>query len=218
MKKKRPAKKASRKSQTPQTTAQKKPQGAKTPAADAKTPAQLPCAGHTQPRTSAQAKAAALAMRQALDKEEAGTPAVRQTPSGKLWASRLPLVAEHMPHCPVTLHLGPLPRPGGKAQLQATCEQSLQSASSLTLPCASWLTLPDVKSLEWLKPATGAVELCSDAVRFAARTDRFPFLAPDQLRDANKRRPDHPAYNPRTLYIPSDWFKKANVSEGQRQW
>ena len=65
---------------------------------------------------------------------------------------------------------------------------------------------------------TGAMELCSDAARFATRTDKFPFSAPDQLRDANKRRPDHPAYNPRTLFIPSDWFKKANISEGQRQW
>ena len=25
-------------------------------------------------------------------------------------------------------------------------------------------------------------------------------------------------YNPRTLHIPPDWFKKAKVSEGQRQW
>ncbi len=66
--------------------------------------------------------------------------------------------------------------------------------------------------------STGAVELCSDAARFATRTDKFPFLAPDELRDASRRRPDHPAYNPRTLYIPPDWFKKANVSEGQRQW
>ena len=64
----------------------------------------------------------------------------------------------------------------------------------------------------------GAMELCSDAARFASRADRFPFLAPEQIRDANRRRPDHPAYNPRTLHIPADWFKKANVSEGQRQW
>ena len=66
--------------------------------------------------------------------------------------------------------------------------------------------------------SAGATELCSDAARFAMRDEKFPFLAPDQVRDANKRRPDHPAYNPRTLHIPPDWFKKANVSEGQRQW
>ena len=60
----------------------------KTPGADAKTPAELPSTGHMQPRSSAQAKAAASAMRKALDKEEAGTPAVRETPAGKLLTAR----------------------------------------------------------------------------------------------------------------------------------
>lgn len=65
----------------------------------------------------------------------------------------------------------------------------------------------------------GAAELTCDAARFAARADeRFPFLHPDTIRDANKKRPGQPGYNPRTLHIPPDWFKKAKVSEGQRQW
>ena len=36
---------------------------------------------------------------------------------------------------------------------------------------------------------------------------RFTFLHPDRIMDAAKRRPGHPAYDPRTLYIPPAWFK-----------
>ncbi|KAL4857543.1 DNA mismatch repair protein 6 [Chlorella vulgaris] len=52
------------------------------------------------------------------------------------------------------------------------------------------------------------------AVNLAA----FPFLHPDRLRDAAKRRPDHPDYDPRTLHIPPEWFKTAKVPPGQAQW
>ena len=66
---------------------------------------------------------------------------------------------------------------------------------------------------------SGDVEPAGDIARYAKRAEeRFPFLSPEQIRDANKKRPDQPGYNPRTLYIPHDWFKKAKVSEGQRQW
>ncbi|CAL8470971.1 g10513 [Coccomyxa elongata] len=69
------------------------------------------------------------------------------------------------------------------------------------------------------KGSKGGVEPAGDIARYAKRAEeRFPFLAPEQIRDANKKRPDQPGYNPRTLYIPPDWFKKAKVSEGQRQW
>ncbi|EIE20176.1 hypothetical protein COCSUDRAFT_18682, partial [Coccomyxa subellipsoidea C-169] len=74
-------------------------------------------------------------------------------------------------------------------------------------------------------PATAAkggaddVEPASDMARYAKRAeDRFPFLSPQEIRDATRKRPGQPGYNPRTLYIPHDWFKKAKVSEGQRQW
>ena len=88
MRRKKPTSKA-KKSLTPQKSAQKRPQDALKPAKEAETPAQLPCTGHLQPRSSAQAKAAASAMRRALDKEEAGTPGVRETPAGKPLASHL---------------------------------------------------------------------------------------------------------------------------------
>ena len=55
--------------------------------------------------------------------------------------------------------------------------------------------------------------------RFAARVaERFPFLAPSAVRDADGRRPGEPGYNPRTLRIPPGWFKAAKVTEAQRQW
>lgn len=42
------------------------------------------------------------------------------------------------------------------------------------------------------------------------------FLQPNNIRDAQKRRPDDPDYDPRTLYVPEDFIKKR--SPGHRQW
>ena len=65
-------------------------------------------------------------------------------------------------------------------------------------------------------PAAGGTD---GPERFAARTaERFPFLAPDAIRDAAGVRPGEPGYNPRTLRIPPGWFKAAKVTEAQRQW
>lgn len=36
---------------------------------------------------------------------------------------------------------------------------------------------------------------------------RYPFLAATKIMDSKKRRPDHPEYDPRTLYIPPTYFK-----------
>ncbi|KAG2496433.1 hypothetical protein HYH03_005657 [Edaphochlamys debaryana] len=58
-----------------------------------------------------------------------------------------------------------------------------------------------------------------DAGRFVERmSNHFPFLTPDRIMDAAKRRPDHPDYDPRTLFIPTGWFKEAKISDGQQQW
>ena len=42
--------------------------------------------------------------------------------------------------------------------------------------------------------------------------------APVARRDGEKRRPDHPDYDPGTLHIPEGWFKQEKISDGQRQW
>ena len=47
-----------------------------------------------------------------------------------------------------------------------------------------------------------------EAERFLARmAQRFPFLHPDRLMDASRRRPGHADYDPRTLFVPPSWFK-----------
>ena len=86
MKKKRkgPGKAAGNTAKTPTASAQKA-KAAMSPVNPMKTPAQLlPCSKSLQPRSSAQAKAAASAMQKALRKEDAGTPAVgrTETPAG----------------------------------------------------------------------------------------------------------------------------------------
>ena len=68
-------------------------------------------------------------------------------------------------------------------------------------------------------PASVAAGDGAGAARYADRAaTRFPFLAPDALRDADGRRPTDADYNPRTLRIPPGWFKAAKVTEAQRQW
>lgn len=63
-----------------------------------------------------------------------------------------------------------------------------------------------------------AIQNC-DTERYAARAaDKFTFLRPDRVMDSKKRRPDHPDYDPSTLYIPDNWFKANKISEGQQQW
>ena len=55
--------------------------------------------------------------------------------------------------------------------------------------------------------------------KFSQReSERFPFLDPSKIKDAQMRSPSDPAYDPSTLYIPPQWFKQHKVSEGQKQW
>ncbi|EFN52031.1 hypothetical protein CHLNCDRAFT_139631 [Chlorella variabilis] len=57
------------------------------------------------------------------------------------------------------------------------------------------------------------------APRFSGRVDAaFPFLHPDRIRDAARRRPDDLDYDPRTLYVPPEWLRQNKVSPGQQQW
>lgn len=43
-------------------------------------------------------------------------------------------------------------------------------------------------------------------------------MAPDKIRDAQRRRPSDADYDASTLLVPPDWFKTHKVSDGQRQW
>lgn len=44
----------------------------------------------------------------------------------------------------------------------------------------------------------------------------YPFLQPDRIKDACGRRPNHPDYDPKTLFVPEDFLRKQ--SPGLRQW
>ncbi|KAK1418538.1 hypothetical protein QVD17_27683 [Tagetes erecta] len=44
---------------------------------------------------------------------------------------------------------------------------------------------------------------------------KFDWLHPSKIKDANGRRPDHPLYDKRTLYIPPDVLKKMSASQKQ---
>jgi hypothetical protein len=39
-----------------------------------------------------------------------------------------------------------------------------------------------------------------------------------RIRDAARRRPGDAGYEPRSVHVPPEWFKKHSVSDGQRQW
>lgn len=68
-------------------------------------------------------------------------------------------------------------------------------------------------------PGTLLSTFSNEMQGFAARSaDRFPFLHPSSVQDSKKRRPGDPSYDPRTLYLQPDFYKKYKISEGQRQW
>ncbi|CAH0596392.1 unnamed protein product [Chrysodeixis includens] len=45
---------------------------------------------------------------------------------------------------------------------------------------------------------------------------KLDWLKPDKIKDAQKRRPDHPDYDPSTLFVPADFYK--NQTPAHRQW
>ncbi|KAL3285166.1 hypothetical protein HHI36_019285 [Cryptolaemus montrouzieri] len=46
--------------------------------------------------------------------------------------------------------------------------------------------------------------------------NHLPFLQPDKIRDKNKRRPDHPEYDNRTIFVPEDFLN--SQTPAMRQW
>lgn len=40
----------------------------------------------------------------------------------------------------------------------------------------------------------------------------------NSIKDAKGRRPDDAEYDPRTLHVPTQWFRDAKVTEAQQQW
>ncbi|KAL0552823.1 hypothetical protein IC582_011950 [Cucumis melo] len=73
-----------------------------------------------------------------------------------------------------------------------------------------------------LQDSTKRIKLLQDSINLkkihneiSDATSKFEWLNPSQVRDANRRRPDHPLYDKKTLYIPPDVLKKMSASQKQ---
>ncbi len=54
-----------------------------------------------------------------------------------------------------------------------------------------------------------------EAASESAVQAKFDWLHPDKIRDGSRRRPDHPLYDKRTLFIPQDAMAKMSASQKQ---
>lgn len=45
---------------------------------------------------------------------------------------------------------------------------------------------------------------------------KFDFLKPEKIKDASGRRPSHPDYDSRTLFVPTEFMEKQ--TPGHKQW
>ncbi|KAG6599446.1 DNA mismatch repair protein MSH7, partial [Cucurbita argyrosperma subsp. sororia] len=77
-------------------------------------------------------------------------------------------------------------------------------------------------SADFLQHSTKRIKLLQDSINsnmihneVSDATSKFEWLNPSQIRDANGRRPDHPLYDKKTLFIPPDVLKKMSASQKQ---
>jgi DNA mismatch repair protein MSH6 len=66
-----------------------------------------------------------------------------------------------------------------------------------------------------LMDALGVEEGPTQGSKWAAAQAKFDWLLPSKIKDAKGRRPDHPLYDKRTLYIPPDVLTKMTASQRQ---
>lgn len=66
-----------------------------------------------------------------------------------------------------------------------------------------------------LMDALGVEEGPTQGGKWAAAQAKFDWLLPSKIKDAKGRRPDHPLYDKRTLYIPPDVLTKMTASQRQ---
>ena len=77
-------------------------------------------------------------------------------------------------------------------------------------------------SADFLQHSTKRIKLLQDSMNsnmihheVSDATSKFEWLNPCQIRDADGRRPDHPLYDKKTLFIPPDVLKKMSASQKQ---
>jgi hypothetical protein len=66
-----------------------------------------------------------------------------------------------------------------------------------------------------LMDVLGVEEGATEGGKWAAAQARFEWLLPSKIKDAKGRRPDHPLYDKRTLFIPHDVLAKMTASQRQ---
>lgn len=71
-------------------------------------------------------------------------------------------------------------------------------------------------AVNYIPPDDGATFGESSAAEWPPKDPLFDFLLPDKIRDKQRRRPDHPDYDPTTLFVPEKFMQKQ--TETQRQW
>jgi DNA mismatch repair protein MSH6 len=66
-----------------------------------------------------------------------------------------------------------------------------------------------------VKPLQDPASLIKNHEEISNSTSKFEWLDPAQIRDANRRRPNDPLYDKKTLYLPPDALKKMSASQKQ---
>ncbi|CAG9816577.1 unnamed protein product [Phaedon cochleariae] len=65
-------------------------------------------------------------------------------------------------------------------------------------------------------PVSKPIEIISDGIHKQWAHNNYEFLKPNKILDIKKRRPDHPEYDPRTLYVPDSFL--GGLTPAMRQW
>ncbi|XP_971522.4 probable DNA mismatch repair protein Msh6 [Tribolium castaneum] len=113
---------------------------------------------------------------------------------------------EHLP-------IQPTPKKSKNGKKRPVSDSDSESSDSDSKPAEKSLKLSASKTNE--KSAAKAAPIVSD-LNTNWLHNRLDFLQPNKIRDVNKRRPDDPDYDPRTLYIPQSFLEKQTPA--MRQW
>ncbi|KAG6546638.1 hypothetical protein Mapa_011827 [Marchantia paleacea] len=90
-----------------------------------------------------------------------------------------------------------------------------ETEEKLICPVPSLTQNQDLQKRRKLLEALGADDGVETTGAWAEARAKFEWMTPSKIRDAEKRRPCHPAYDERTLLIPNDVFHKFSASQKQ---
>lgn len=117
-----------------------------------------------------------------------------------------------LPSTPDTPKLTPKSvKSSAKESTAATPESSKSTPSNKSKKELQFDVKKEIKS----EPVTPNKEDTFDEPQNWTHT-KIDFIKPDQIRDSKGRRPNHPEYDPRTLFVPESFLKQQ--TPGHRQW